>query len=116
LSKKLNLVIDQATDFSVNLPPLVDINGDPLNLFGFTASSSMKKWYTSNTVTSFNISINNNAGIITLELNASVSANLYPGRYVYDVNLTNGITTSRVFEGEIFLTAAVTANTILTSN
>jgi hypothetical protein len=115
LSKKLNLTIDQAADFSVNLP-LVDDNGDPLNLLGYTALSSMRKWYSSNTATNFNTSINSSAGIITLELDASVSANLYPGRYVYDVNLTNGITTSRVFEGEVFLTAAVTANTILTSN
>ena len=115
MAKKLNLVLDQAADFSVNLN-LTDLNGDPLNLTGFTANSAMRKWYTSNSAILFNTSINNDAGIITLELDAHISANLAPGKYVYDVNLSNGVTTSRVFEGEVFITAAVTANTILTSN
>jgi hypothetical protein len=115
MAKKLNLLLDQAADFSVNLS-LTDSNGDPLNLNGYTANSAMRRWYTSNNFTNFNVSINNNTGVITLELDASVSANLYPGRYVYDVNINNGTTISRVFEGEVFITAAVTANTILTSN
>ena|SRR5271157_274289 len=115
MAKKLNLVLDQAADFTINLP-LIDNNGDPINLTGYIANSAMRRWYTSNTFINFNTSINSNMGIITLELDSNISANLYPGRYVYDVNINNGTTTSRVFEGEVFITAAVTANTILTSN
>ena len=115
MAKKINLIIDQAADFSVNLP-LTDNNGDPLNLSGFTVNSGMRRWYTSNVIINFNTSINSNVGIITLELDASISANLHSGKYVYDVNLNNGTTISRVFEGEVLITPAVTANTILTSN
>ena len=114
MSIKKNIVLDQATDFTISLP-LVDNNGDPINLSGYTANSVMRRWYTSNVFISFNTSINAIMGIITLGLDASISANSYPGRYVYDVTINNGIVTSRVYEGEIFITPAVTANTILTN-
>lgn len=90
MAKKINLILDQAADFSIDLP-LTDQNGDPLNLSGFTANSAMRRSYTSNTFIDFNVSVNSIGGIITLKLGASVSANLYPGRYVYDVNLNNGV-------------------------
>ena len=114
MSKKLNFVLEQATDFIINLP-MVDNNGDPINLTGYTANSAMRRCYSSNTFVDFNTSINGNTGTITLGLAANVSANLYPGRYVYDVNINNGTTTSRPYEGEVFITPAVTANTILTN-
>jgi hypothetical protein len=115
MATKANLLMDAASDFSATLT-LIDQNGDPLNLTGFNATSAMRRWYTSSNAISFNVSINVNSGTITLELDASISADLYPGKYVYDVDLNNGVTTSRIVEGEIFLNPAVTANTILTSN
>ena len=108
------MVIDQASDFSTTLN-LTDTNGDPLNLNGYTALASMRKWYTSNTFVSFVTSVNVNTGTITLTLSGNTTSNLYPGRYVYDVEIYNGTTTTRVVEGEVFLTPAVTANTIMSN-
>jgi hypothetical protein len=117
MATKANLVIDQGTTFSTDLS-LQDKNGDPLSLGGFTANSVIKKWYTSQTSVPFNVSINTASGTITLELDASTSANLYAGRYVYDVDITETATgtVSRVVEGIITVTPSVTAGIFSTNN
>jgi hypothetical protein len=117
MATKANLVIDQGTTFSTDLN-LTDDNGDPLNLSGFTANSVIKKWYTSQTYVPFNTYINTSSGTITLELDANTSANLYSGRYVYDVNITEVASgsVSRVIEGIITVTPSVTAGIYSTNN
>lgn len=117
MATKANLVIDQGTTFSTDLS-LKDENGDALNLYGFTANSVIKKWYTSQTSVPFNVSINTASGTITLELDASTSAVLYAGRYVYDVDITQTATgaVSRVVEGIITVTPSVTAGIYSTNN
>jgi hypothetical protein len=115
MAVKTNITIDQGATFSTTIF-LKDDNGDPIDLNGYTSSAAMRRWYTSPTAIAFNTSINTTAGSITLEMDDTISANLYPGRYVYDASITDGITVSRVVEGIATLTPAVTANTILTSN
>ena len=109
MATKANLVIDQGTTFSSTLN-LTDEFGNPLSLNGFTASSQMRKWYTSSTFVSFNTIINTTAGTITLELDADNTYNLTPGRYVYDVDITENSTStvSRVVEGIVTVTPTVT--------
>lgn len=108
MASKTHLVIDQATTFSADLN-LTDDNGDPLNLGGFTANAVMRKWYTSSNSIVFNTSINTNTGVVTIELDSSVTANITAGRYVYDVDLTEDSTNavSRVVEGIITVTPSV---------
>ena len=117
MATKANLVIDQGTTFSSDLF-LTDENGDMLNLVGYSANAFIKKWYTSQTYVPFTTSINTTSGTITLSLDASVSANLQSGRYVYDVDLTQTSTNavSRVVEGIITVTPAVTAGVFSTNN
>jgi hypothetical protein len=117
MATKANLVIDQGTTFSTDLS-LKDENGDALNLYGFTANSVIKKWYTSQTSVPFNVSINTASGTITLELDANTSTVLYAGRYVYDVDITQTSTgaVSRVVEGIITVTPSVTAGIYSTNN
>jgi hypothetical protein len=117
MATKANLVIDQGTTFSSDLF-LTDENGDVLNLVGYSANASIKKWYTSQTYVPFTVSINTTSGTITLSLAASVSANLQSGRYVYDVNLTQTSTNaiSRIVEGIITVTPSVTAGIFSTNN
>jgi hypothetical protein len=111
MSTKANLTLDQGSTFSTTLN-LTDDDGDPMSLTGFTATAAMKRWYTSNTATVFNTSINTVAGSITLELDANTTSLLWPGRYVYDVDITDGVSISRIVEGIITVTPAVTANTV----
>jgi len=107
MSTKANLSIDQGTTYSVTLT-LTDTNGDPMNLSNYTASSKIKKWYTSSNSIAFNASINTATGSITLELDANTTATIRPGRYVYDVDITDGTSITRVVEGLAYVTAGVT--------
>lgn len=107
MATKANLVIDQGATFSTELN-LTDENGDILNLAGYSANSQLRKWYTSTNATAFGASINVDAGTITLTLSANQTAALTAGRYVYDVEIADGVSVSRVVEGIITVTPNVT--------
>lgn len=108
MSTKANLVIDQGSTFSADLT-LKDENGDPLALSGYTANSQMRKWYTSSNATAvFTTSINTFSAVITLSLTANQTGLITSGRYVYDVEIDDGVTTSRIVEGIVTVTPQVT--------
>lgn len=107
MSTKANLVIDQGTNFSVDLD-LTDDNGDVINLDGYSANSQLRKWYTSTNSTAFSTSINADSGQITLTLTANQTGSLTAGRYVYDVELNSAGVVSRIIEGIVTVTPQVT--------
>ena len=108
MATKANIVIDQGATFSTDIT-LLDDNGDTLNLSGYTVESQVRKWYTSATPAAvFTASINNSIGVITLDLTANQTSNLVAGRYVYDVEINDGTSISRVVEGIITVTPQVT--------
>jgi len=108
MATKANLVIDQGSTFSTDLS-LTDENGDPLDLDGYTANSQIRKWYTSTTASAtFTTYISVPDGTITLSLNDTQTGALVSGRYVYDVEINNGVTVSRVVEGIVTVTPQVT--------
>lgn len=108
MAEKTNLVIDQGSTYSSNVV-LKDINGDPVPLSGYTANSQMRRWYTSSNVTaSFATSINTATGTITLSLSSAQTAAIPSGRYVYDVEISDGSIVTRVAEGIVTVTPEVT--------
>lgn len=108
MATKANLVVDQGTTFSTTLN-LTDDNGDPLNLTGYTANSQIRKWYSSVAPAAvFTASINTTSGVITLDLSANQTSSLVAGRYVYDVEINDGMAISRVVEGIVTVTPQVT--------
>lgn len=107
MATKANLVIDQGATFSADLD-ITDENGDMINLTGYTASSQIRKWYTSSRFVEFTASVNGDIGIITLSLTANQTASLGAGRYVYDVEITDNVTISRIVEGIITVNPNVT--------
>jgi hypothetical protein len=107
MATKANLVIDQGSTFSTDLT-LKDENGDPLNLSGYSANSQMRKWYTSSSPTAVFTTEVLDTGVITLSLNANQTGSITAGRYVYDVEITDGSAVSRVVEGIITVTPQVT--------
>jgi hypothetical protein len=108
MATKANLVIDQGTTFSTDLS-LQDENGDILQLFGYTANSQIRKWYTSTTpAATFTTVVNTDTGVITLSLTSTQTSNLVSGRYVYDVEVNDGSVISRVVEGLVTVTPQVT--------
>lgn len=107
MATKSNLVIDQGATFSTDLT-LTDENGDALNLIGYTANSQIRKWYTSTNSVSFSTSTNTSTGTVTLSLTSNQTSALTAGRYVYDVEISDGTTISRIVEGIVTVTPNVT--------
>jgi hypothetical protein len=108
MATKANIIIDQGTTFSTVIN-LTDDNGDAINLTGYTGDAEMRKHYTSSNSQSFSISLGGTLGTVTLSLTATQTANLTPGRYVYDVEVTSGSNVvSRIVEGIVTVTPEVT--------
>lgn len=84
--------------------------GTPQNLVGSTANTLMRKsFYTSRSNTIQTIITDGPNGVLTLQMSAANTANLTPGRYVYDVTLTgNTGSVQRVVEGIIVVNPGVT--------
>ena len=104
---KANLIIDQGTDYSTSIN-LTDADGNVISLSGYTANSQIRKSYSSSNAVTFSTSLDVSNGVITLSLSDSQTANLVAGRYVYDVIVTSGNTTSRIVEGIVTITPRVT--------
>lgn len=106
---KANLVIDQGTDFSA-LIDVLDTDDSAYDLTGFTATSQMRKNYASaSPAATFTASHNGALGQITLTLANSITSDLDPGRYLYDVEIESaGGTITRVVEGIVTVTPGIT--------
>ena len=105
------LFLEQYADFSTNIN-IDDTQGDAINLAGYSASSQMRKSYYSSTAYNFVVQITNAAqGEITISMNSANTANMSPGRYVYDLNITdrNSVVT-RVVEGIVLVSPGATRN------
>jgi hypothetical protein len=104
------LFLEQGASFNTSIE-LDDIAGESFNLVTYSASSQMRKsYYSSNAAATFSVSTGDNPslGVITISLNSANTANIYPGRYVYDVYLTSALSRVRVLEGIVNVSPQVT--------
>jgi hypothetical protein len=104
------LFLEQGATFNTSIT-LDDVSGQSFNLVGYSASSQMRKsYYSSNAAATFTVSTGNDPslGVITISLPAANTANIYPGRYLYDVYVTTGATRVRVLEGIVNVTPQTT--------
>jgi hypothetical protein len=105
-----DLYVEAGSNFSTTIT-IDDIYGNSFNLLNCVASSQIRKsYYSVNTSAVFASSINTNLSTITLLLSSANSANIFPGRYVYDTIITNNIDGSkiRILEGTVFVSPSVT--------
>lgn len=106
----LELTIEQGA----NLTSIVTVNdaqGDAVNLTTYSASSQLRKSYYSSSANTLAATVTGNAnGQITLTMTAANTALLTPGRYVYDLVITNSTDNSktRVIEGTAIVLPSVT--------
>ena len=108
MATKANITVDQGTTFSTTIN-LTDENGDPIDLTDYTGRSQMRKHYTSSNSVSFTVSLGGTSGVVSLGLTSSQTANLTPGRYVYDVEVVSSANVvSRIVEGIVTITPEVT--------
>ena len=103
------ITIEQGATFNSTVS-VEDVYGTPVNLTGYTTSSMMRKSYQSLTAITITATITGTAnGEITLTIPASNTATISPGRYVYDVIVTDSINTvTRVVEGIATVLPSVT--------
>lgn len=103
------LLIEQGATFSTTVN-VEDTAGAAINLYGYSASSQMRKSYyaTSNTIITATITGNAN-GEITLSMTSANTSNLTPGRQVFDLLITSPSNVkTRVVEGVIMISPGVT--------
>jgi hypothetical protein len=104
-----NIVINAGSDFSQTFN-LENITNSPLNLTGYTGSALIKKHPASlKTTATFTVSFPDRIfGQVALSLGSSITSNLKPGRYCYDILLNDGSTKTRIVEGSAIITAGIT--------
>jgi hypothetical protein len=106
-----NIEIEMGATFTLTVA-LNDANNNPLNVSSYTSQAAMRQDYQSTNSYSFVTSLAN--GALTLSMTANTTANIPPGRYVYDAYMinSNGYV-ARVVEGLVDVSPEVTnwANT-----
>jgi hypothetical protein len=104
-----NLLLEQGTTYSITIV-LDDIYGNNYNVAGFFAYSTMSKsYYSSNSTASFDTIVDTGNSTVTLSMSANTTANISPGRYVYDTILKDNFNSVvRVLEGIVEVSPSVT--------
>lgn len=104
-----NLIINSGASFSQDFFLEESATNSAMNLSSASVASQMRKWSGSTGVTTFTSSIvNSQTGQIRVSLASSITSTLKPGRYVYDVLVTNNNSTTRVVEGMVLVREGVT--------
>ena len=106
-----NLVINSGSDFSQSFTLEASDNNSPLNLTNYTVDAQMRKWSGSSTAITFesSIEIPSTNGRILISLPFTDTVNIKPGRYIYDIVITDPFEVkSRVIEGMVLVREGVT--------
>jgi hypothetical protein len=106
-----DLFMNQGETFTSSLT-LTDDNGLPYDLSNFIiASQARKSFYSANAVITFDSAITDHVGgVIQISANSATTLNVSATRLVYDVYIREVPTgtVSRVLEGTIYVSPAVT--------
>ena len=107
----INLYVDQGSDFHTELV-LQNDDGSTIDLTGFDIYSQFRKSFQSSQFYEFDCSVvgNPELGAITMVLSGSISSDIPPGRYLYDVEIVDSLNNVqvRVIEGLVILTPEIT--------
>lgn len=101
--------IDQGQSFYAELA-ITDSARTQVTLENTSVYGQIRKYYTSNTAVDFICAvIDAENGIVSIELEPSVTRSMKPGRYVFDVfTVDENNFTTRIVEGQIEIFPAVT--------
>ena len=103
------LTLEQGASFTTTVT-VNGSDGSPTNLLNYTAAAQMRKSYYSTTANNFTVTVSNAAaGELTMAMTAANTANLTPGRAVYDLLITSPTNVkTRVVEGIVTILPSVT--------
>jgi len=109
-----NLYIERGASFDISIT-LDDVYGNDYDLTDATAKSQIRKsYYSSNATAQFSTSIDVSSATIALSLDSNQTANIAPGRYVYDTIVSfpgvpgTANTVVRILEGVIDVSPSTT--------
>tara|TARA_Y100000004_G_scaffold170288_1_gene205202 strand:- start:173 stop:520 length:348 start_codon:yes stop_codon:yes gene_type:complete len=107
-----NLSINTHSDFSEDLELFQSNSIDRVNLTGHTAQSQMRKHPDSSTAHDFTVGITSAAdGKITLSMTDDTTADIKPGRYMYDILLTKPSGDKEIaLEGMVIVRPGISTN------
>lgn len=103
------LTIDQGATFSTTLD-LTNDDNTPMNLANTSFVAQIRKsYYSTNPTANITVTVTDAAnGAIRMELDSANTANIKPGRYLYDLKMTDSDNISvRVVEGIVTITPQV---------
>lgn len=112
MSAKFNLVCEQATTFNFQFQIKNDVT--PWNLTNYTATMTVRPFVGASTTTVVASTTNGRIvldgvnGRVTVTIPASITEDITPGRYSYDLVLDSGTVITRILEGKFAVTGAVT--------
>lgn len=107
----VELYIDQGSTFNNIINLTDDVTNSPINVSGYIVTSQMRRsYYSANISANISCVLSNVAnGEITMSMTAANTANIKPGRYVFDVKAIDTYnSTSRILEGVITIIPSVT--------
>lgn len=107
----VELILDQGTTFNNIINLSDDITNANINVSGYTITSQMRRsYYSANATANITCTITNaNQGEITMRMDAGITANIKPGRYLFDLQTIDPLgTVNRVLEGIITVTPRIT--------
>jgi hypothetical protein len=111
MASYVELFIDQGTTFNNIINLTDDTTNTPINIYGYSVSSQIRRsYYSANITANITCSLTNTSnGEITMSMTAANTSNIKPGRYVFDVKTTDTYNViSRVLEGIITVNPSVT--------
>jgi hypothetical protein len=107
----VELVVDQGTTFNNVINITDDVTNAAVNISGYSFESQVRRsYYSANITANIVCTITNAAnGEVTMSMSASNTANIKPGRYVFDVKSTDDANSvSRILEGIITISPSCT--------
>jgi|TARA_Y100000033_G_scaffold11971_1_gene11131 hypothetical protein len=104
-----NITIEQGFDFDTSFQLEDTRTNSPLVLTGVETEGMLRKSYSSSSSVSFASTVADDSnGIISISLTSTQTAALKPGRYVYDIKITNAGKEYKAVEGSALVRAGVT--------
>tara|TARA_B100000214_G_scaffold266937_1_gene197826 strand:- start:107 stop:445 length:339 start_codon:yes stop_codon:yes gene_type:complete len=105
-----NLVIDQGSDFALDL--VIKQSGTALNLSNYSGRAQLRTSVSASSASaSFSVTVTNAAnGALKMQLPAATSSAISAGQYVYDLEIftANDSIVKRIIQGDVTLTPEVT--------
>jgi len=106
----VNLVIDQGVDFTQTFNLENSSTNAASNLAGYTGAAQLRKHSSSSKFYSFTVSFPDRAkGAVKITMTDSITKRIKPGRYIYDIILTDSNSLKeRVVEGSVLVRESAT--------